>query len=277
MNKAVSGDQADFSAAESLLAARRYAEAWPLYEARKAIPGFSCPRPLADYPEWLDEDVGGKRVVVCAEQGFGDQIMFGRYLPLLRARGAEVTVACHPLVARLFSAAGYPICPLFIDRPLPPADFWTVFGSLPHRLGNVAPSQAHYLPIPWRGGEGVGVMTRGNPSHYNDARRSLFGADAERLHRLGRDLSPESTGAGNFLATAKLLASLDLVVTVDTAMAHLAGSMGVPCWVLLPAERLDWRWNDGVRSDWYPEMRLFRQPRDGDWGSALDQVETERI
>jgi ADP-heptose:LPS heptosyltransferase len=118
------------------------------------------------------------------------------------------------------------------------------------------------------------VVTRGNPDHPKDATRSLWGQDAERLLTLGRDLAPPATGARDFYETAQIVAGLDLVVTVDTSVAHLAGAMGKECWVLLPRLAMDWRWNDGERSDWYPKMRLWRQPPEGGWGSVLDEVET---
>lgn len=226
--------------------------------------------PVTRAPMWRGEDVAGKRVVVCPEQGWGDQIMWGRYLPLLRETGAEVVVVCHPKLARLFERLGFWTRPAMLDRPIPEGDYWTLFGALPRLLGGIPP--AEYLNIPLGRGGGVGVVPTGNPAHFNDANRSLPPIEAERLLTLGKDLRPEATGLYDFSDTADLIADLDLIVTVDTAMAHLAGSMGKSCWVLLPHANMDRRWGDGDRSPWYPSMRLFRQPEGDAWGAVLGQV-----
>jgi ADP-heptose:LPS heptosyltransferase len=119
------------------------------------------------------------------------------------------------------------------------------------------------------------VVTRGSPVHVNDAQRSLPPAFASRLLRLGRSLEPEATGFRNFRQTAELVAGLDLVITVDSAVAHLAGAMHKPVWVLLPAHNTDWRWlKDRSDSPWYPTMRLFRQPRPDDWESVFSELES---
>jgi len=256
-----------------LLAAGCYADGWPLYEARRQFMTPPPPTPIAAQPEWTGEPLQGRRIVVCAEQGWGDQLMFGRYLAQLRDQGAEVVVACHPFViGRFFASLGYVVSPFFVDRPVYGGDYWTLIGSLPLRLGAGAPALPAYRPIDVPREGGVGIVTRGSPTHWNDANRSLPPAVAEQLLALGQDLSPEATGAHDLLHTAELMARLDLIITVDTAAAHLAGSIGKDCWVLLPYSGLDWRWGDGVRSDWYPGMRLFRQPAPGDWDAVLDAV-----
>ncbi len=265
-------DSADDRRALSLclLAQRRYAEAWPHYEARRSLPDL--PEPVLPFPEWRDEPPAGRRLLVMREQGFGDQLMFGRYLARLQAQGAEVVVGCSPALDRLFARCGFETRS---DNPAQAgADHWVLFNSLPFRMRAADPGPAVYLPPPTsrssRGG--VGVACSGNPSHRNDAHRSLDDGQAQALRTLGRDLSPAATGARDFLDTAEIVAGLELVITVDTAIAHLAGSLGVETWVLLPAIGLDWRWNDGLRSDWYPTARLFRQPTAGDWASVLTQV-----
>jgi hypothetical protein len=262
--------------AMTLLAQRRYAEAWPHYEARREVLGLLPP--AAGYPEWQGEPLAGRRIVVLAEQGFGDQLMFARYLPLLRARGGEVEVACDPRrLARLFEAAGYATQPYVApDQPLRAADYWIHACSLPLRLGVAAPPAAEWLRMGGSQdvgmGAGTGVVAHGNPEHQNDANRSLPPDLAAELTALGRDLAPAATGARDFLETAQIVAGLERVIAVDTAVAHLAAALGKPCWVLLPRIGLDWRWNDGARSDWYPQARLFRQPTPGDWGGVLADV-----
>jgi hypothetical protein len=128
--------------------------------------------------------------------------------------------------------------------------------------------------MPLSVGDGVGVVPVGSPTHANDRNRSLPPDAAARLLRLGRDLRPEATGARDFLETAEIVARLDLVITVDTAVAHLAGAIGKPCVVLL-ADPGEWRWGSGERSPWYPEFTLFRQPEPGNWAVVLDRLERE--
>ena len=258
--------------ATCLLGQRRYAEAGPLYEMRRAVLGH--PDPVAGYPEWRGEPLAGRKIVVVPEQGFGDQIMFGRCLPLLRAAGAEVVFACNPRhVARLFERAGFATWPYMRpDQALPTADYWVFVNSLPWRLGLDQPAPAEFLGDWPGGGGGIGVNTNGNPAQQNDRNRSMTPEAGAQLRTLGRDLSPLTTGALDFLETAEIIVGLDLVITVDTSVAHLAASMGKPCWVLLTARGMCWRYNDGVKSDWYPKARLFRQSTAGDWSGVLDRV-----
>jgi hypothetical protein len=256
-------------AAFKLLAEGRFAEGWPLYEARPpAPPAIKSP------PEWLGGDVSGLRIAVCPEQGFGDQLMFARYLRPLQARGAEVCVAVGAAnLVRIFEAAGFPTAQIYAGGTLRDVDGWAYFGSLPLKLGLSEPPPARWLPWPLKTGGGVGVVTSGSPTHANDANRSLPPAAAARLLQMGRDLSPGATGALSFADTAAIMADLDLVISVDTSVVHLAGAMGKPCWVLLPHTGLDWRWADGIRSPWYPDFRLFRQTAPGDWCGVLRAVE----
>jgi hypothetical protein len=258
------------------LSLRRYAEAWPLYEWRGLV--SPTPPPATDLPEWREGDPAGRRIVCVAEQGLGDQLMFGRYLAILRERGAEPVVACDPqTIARVFECGGFETTPYLRAGAALAArtgEAWVFLNSLPARLGLSAPPAPAYLAgaVAMTSGGGIGVMTAGNPAHYNDANRSLPPDAATALRMLGRDLAPAATGARDLLETAEIVAGLDLVVTVDTAIAHLAGAMGKPCWVLLPWLGLDWRWNDGQRSDWYPQARLFRCGPARAWTAAVAQA-----
>src|SRR5262249_54819307 len=121
----------------------------------------------------------------------------------------------------------------------------------------------------------LGVMARGNPAHDNDHRRSLTPKACEGLMSLpgAVSLAPQDTGARDFWDTAAVIMGLDLVISVDTALAHLAGALGKPCWLLLPAVGCDWRWGtEGSATPWYPSLRLFRQRTPGDWGGVVVDV-----
>jgi len=274
---------------QALLAAGRYAEGWPLLEGRDRLsPGLIPPGPRS-YPEWRGEPLQGRSVLVWVEQGFGDQIMLVRFVQVLKERGAgKVTLACRPQNAAVLATApgvdealAIPInAQVAVDRH----DLWTRYFSLPLHLGITLENlpNAPYLSAPpdrvgrWAGYRGVGFAWRSSPTGLNAAQKSIPDALAHRILDLGAiSLHPEDTGAGDFADTAAIINGLDVVVTVDTAVAHLAGALGKPTFILL-TEPADWRWMT-VREDspWYPTARLIRQQRPGDWGSVIDRVVAE--
>jgi len=278
-----------------------YAKGLADYEWRWKRRGMVRPRLVL--PAWTGEDPKGRRLLVWAEQGHGDTLHFIRFIPRLTARGAEVTLAApRRLVPLLASFAGVEtVVP--IEDPLPAADLQAPLMSLPHLLGlgeAMAAPVAPYLAPPRRSapiaGDGrplIGLTWAGSPVNLSNATRSLS------LDRLGPLLAPEGlrfvslqfgVGAadvaaaglegrletledlGDFATTAALVASLDLVVTVDTAMAHLAGAMGQEAWVML-AHVPDWRWGmSGETTPWYPSLRLFRQESPGDWDGVVRRI-----
>jgi hypothetical protein len=146
--------------------------------------------------------------------------------------------------------------------------------SLPHRLGPGPIPPPVRLGVPLGAGGGVGIVAAGSATHPNDRNRSLDPASAARLRALGRDLAPEATGAKDFRETAGIVAGLDLVITVDTSVAHLAACLGKPTWILLPHLGLDWRWGREARA-WHPSARFYRQPAQAGWGVVLDRVERD--
>jgi hypothetical protein len=248
-----------------LLARGDYAAGWPLYENRFRLGGARAP--TLSFPPWRGEPVDS--LLVLPEQGFGDQIMFARYIPPLLAQGIRVTIVAPPALARLYRPLGAEVLEVDGGTSVPVRDAWCMIGSLPG-LFRTLPTD------PWvkaRGrGAGRGVMLRGSGRYPH---RDLSPDAVAAFQGLGTSLSPDDTGARDFQDTAEIIAGLDLVITVDTAVAHLAGSLGNPTWLLLPTNA-DWRWGrTGPTSAWYPSMRLFRQRVPGDWASVVDEVRTE--
>lgn len=265
-----------------LLGQGRYAEGFELFEARHELPALA--KPALPFPEWGGEPLVGKRLLIWPEQGFGDQIQAARFAPILKARGAQVTLVCAPALHRLF-AGSFDVEVIAaqgaIDFPDP--DYWVMSGSLAWRLGVTPQSvpNAPYLKAPKSApdaGARIGLMSRGNPAHENDHNRSLPPRAAERLRSLAPDaldLDPATTGADDFADTAAILDGLDLVISVDTAVAHLAGAMGKACWVLLPAQETDWRWlRERTDSPWYPSLTLFRQRPGESWEEVIARIAT---
>lgn len=290
-----------------LLATGEMAEGWRKYEWRWKVKNLQSPRDFSQ-PQWDGTDLAGGTILLHAEQGFGDTIQFIRYAPLVAARGGRVIVECQGELVRLLRAS---LCVEQIivgGDPLPPFDVHCPIASLPGAFGtdlSSIPTAAAYLTAPrdaaqiWKGklaGEAralkVGLAWAGRPTHRNDRHRSialsqlapLAGVNGVRFYSLQKGEAARQTPPAemrwidltgelyDFADTAALVANLDLVITVDTSVAHLAGALGKPTWVLLP-HIPDWRWlRDRQDSPWYPTMRLFRQEQAADWRQPLAEM-----
>ncbi|HEY3948742.1 tetratricopeptide repeat protein [Phenylobacterium sp.] len=265
--------QAAVDLAFVLLAQGRYPEGWSFYESRarraKMAKRFGT-------PEWQGEPLAGKRLLIWREEGFGDQMMMARFLPQLAA-DSVVYVGAGAL-QRLFAPFGMDYAVYDAgEAPRPEHDVWMLSMSLPHRVGMTAEglSGTPYLfAEPRRSAGRIGVVTQGQAANRNNAFRSLPGAAAARLMALpgAIGLDPAETGARDFRDTAEIIMGLDLVITVDTSVAHLAGALGRPVWVMLAAHALDWHWPRAGRSAWYDSARLFCQETPGDWDGVVERV-----
>jgi tetratricopeptide (TPR) repeat protein len=267
---------ARYDLALALLAQGRFDEGFSHYSARYELPG-ARPRPDLPFPAWTGQSLEGKSLVVFPEQGFGDQIQMARFAPVLAGLGADVTWLCEPALAPLFQGLGVRALAAAGKVEFPDPDYWCQVMDLPGLLrvsSDRIPGAPYLSATPKPLGSKVGLVRRGKPSHANEAVRSL--PDDLVLPFEALNLAPESTGARSFQETAEIIAGLNLVISVDTAIAHLAGALGKPCFLLLAAQGVDWRWKrSGSTSPWYPTMRLYRQPAPGDWATVVAQVQKD--
>jgi tetratricopeptide (TPR) repeat protein len=298
--------------AESLLVRGEFAEGWREYEWRFRVPGAAPPLPAGDRPQWDGTALGEQTLLLVADQGFGDTLQFARYISWVCGGCSDVVVAAdpglHPLLRQLSKSArlvdrwdrcppSAPYCPLSGLPRLHGTTLETIPNRIPYLQADprrVAQWRVRLDALTPAGARRVGIVWAGRSTHNNDLNRSAslaaFGALAE-LDNLG--LVSLQKGAGqagissyfgraplvnlgaaiaDFADTAAVIETLDLVVTVDTVVAHLAGAMGKPVWIMLPYAP-DWRWLlDRDDSPWYPTARLFRQPRPRDWDTVARRI-----
>jgi tetratricopeptide (TPR) repeat protein len=278
------------------LMAGDFARGWPLYEARLAFQGG--PSPAGQ--RWRGEPLSGERVLLTPEQGFGDVIQFARFADRVGARGGVPVLAVPEALAALIDAQGWDVETAPAEAP-PETPYWCPLMSLGAvlDLGPADIGGAPYVAAPASAGTPggktrVGFVWAGNPNHRRDRDRSLRladlapvlavpGIDAVNLQvglragdseELARhpELFAETPGLGDFADTANQLAGLDLLISADTAVLHLAGAMGRPAWGLIPFVP-DWRWGKtGASTDWYDSLRLYRQGTAGDWAAVIGRV-----
>jgi tetratricopeptide (TPR) repeat protein len=295
--------------ANLLLLEGKFEEGWNEYEWRWSLAG--CPDRLeTGRPLWDGSDLAGKTILLYTEQGMGDAIQFLRYAPMVAERNGIVIVQCQRELASLAASVrgvtavvprGDPVLPFDVQCPIMslPRIFGTTLDSIPSIVPYLHPRAAvvkrwQRRMVPYRDSLRVGLVWSGSPTHANDRQRSLHLSAFEPLSDLSdvRLFSLQKGDAGkqaalpiagmslvnwtddlvDFEETAGFIRTMDLVITVDTAVAHLAGAIGKATWLLLPFAP-DWRWllNEKV-SRWYPTMRLYRQATPGSWGPVVSEV-----
>lgn len=295
------------NAGMALIALGQEREGWALFESRFNLPNFHARNALPGGDAgkmWDGSDMAGKTLLVFNEQGCGDFIQMLRYARDLADRGWRVVYRVQSSLMRLVRANCGPNQTVISDtQRLPEYDACVPVMSLPHWLG---PSRVRgpYLRLPpdddqrlgrrarWQALR-VGFVWAGNPNHGNDKKRSMPfdamrplldvpGIDPIALQQGGRahDWPAEDMGGagpffGDFYETARYVSGLDLVITVDTSVGHIAGALGIETWLLLPFVP-DFRWGlEGDRTPLYPTMRLFRQPARFDWESVIAAAREE--
>jgi tetratricopeptide (TPR) repeat protein len=298
--------------AQNLLAMGDFDPGWMEYEWRNMTEAGKATMPAMTSAHWNGMKIPNGRLLLVGDQGYGDTIQFARYIPMAAERCQEVIVGCSaemgPLLANIPGVKQY--CHRWTDVPGHAAH--CRLSSLPYLFRtqlDTIPAQIPYLKADpariehWRdrlahtlpsGVKRVGLAWTGRPTHPNDRRRSLPLAQLASLADAGpaafvslqkpmpardletvarfpgmTDLSDELTDFGE---TAALMENLDLVITVDTSMGHLAGALGKPAWILIP-KAADWRWMlDREDSPWYPSLRLFRQQKPGAWDEPMGKL-----
>jgi Flp pilus assembly protein TadD len=294
------------------LASGDFARGWPEYEWRFKMKGRKAP--TAPCERWDGSPLNGRTLLLRAEQGLGDLVQFMRYAALIpRGKGGKVILECPEGLMDLAQTCPGIDQRCVRGQALPPCDLYcailTVPGLMKTTLETV-PADIPYISVDparieyWEKeldsipGRRVGISWQGSLEHRGDRLRSIplarFAALAkvrgltlcsiqkghgseQLIDGSAAELKVQDWGsrtAASFADTAALMHALDLVLTVDTAVAHVAGALGIPVWVMLPCAS-DWRWlHEREDSPWYPTMRLFRQPRPGDWDSVFSRIVT---
>lgn len=299
--------EAAWERAITLLMAGELQEGFAGYESRWDIPGVTKPELSGQL--WNGENIAHKRLLVYAEQGLGDTLHFIRYAQLLQQRKVEVHAYVQPELVSLLKNSPFLAGVHPYGDTLPRCDVQAPLLSLPHLMGMTAAPfwpEKPYITLPESNKDApdflmrpgnlfkIGLVWAGNPSHPNDKQRSVglrpflkllavpgtafFSLQVGerrndiKIHGAEGLIDDLADSLSSFSETAQVLAGLDLVITVDTAVAHLAGAMGRPVWTVL-SKMVDWRWgNKETVTPWYPSMRLFRQTVFGEWNDVFEEM-----
>lgn len=300
---------ARFNLAVALLLAGDYGQGWSAYESRWNYEHLAGTLPNYSQPRWTGQDIQDKTVLILGEQGHGDNLQFVRFVGDIKSRGAQTILAVNSSLKPLFASSGISniVCP---GDPLPEFDYWIPIMSIPSVIGstlqNLAP--VHYyltadagLQKQWQQRLGpktrlrVGFCWSGRRDTWINRHKGMpFDVMLDLIRKnptyewvnLQCDCTVEEEAAliaagvtaypgaiQTFADSASLIMHMDVVLAVDTAVAHLAGALGRPVWVMLSQYALDWRWLlNRDDSPWYSTARLFRQPTMGDWSSVTEKI-----
>ena len=300
---------AQFNLAVAYLLAGDYTRGWPQYETRWNYEHLAGTLPKFDQPRWTGQDIRDRTVLVIGEQGHGDNLQFVRFLSDIKARGARPVLVTDSALIPLFAGSGVDNTVAF-GEPLPAFDYWTPIMSIPGLVGSTAENLArvqYYLTADaalqrswqqilgpktrlrvgfcWSGRRDTWInrhkampfatmleLIRQNPGYeWINLQVDCTAEEEAQLVSAGVQAYPGSIRT--FADSAALIMHMDVVLAVDTAVAHLAGALGRPTWVMLSQFALDWRWLlDRDSSPWYSTATLFRQPAMGDWRSVTDKI-----
>jgi tetratricopeptide (TPR) repeat protein len=293
-----------------LLLTSDYNKGWREHEWRWEAMEIPAPGRKFHQPQWDGSPLTGRTILLIAEQGFGDTIQFIRYVPLLAKADCKIIVKCQKELLQLLSDLTEIDYLVKLGDPTPDFDVYAHLMSLPYILRTsleTIPNDCPYLSSPslsayireqiWLTDtyKNIGIVWAGNPAHKNDRNRSVKLEMFRPLLRIPgvnllslqigervidlemnqdmREITDTSPYITSFYDTASIIKHLDMIISVDTSVVHLAGALGIPTWVLLPYVP-DWRWLLGREdSPWYPSVRLFRQPSRGDWKSVFELVD----
>jgi len=301
----------EFNLAVAYLLNGDYARGWPLYESRWRFEHLAGTKPTLSEPEWTGQDLRDKTLLIMGEQGLGDQIQFIRFTANLHSTGVKIKLLLNPSIKPLFPQPAGTIVGVYEPgEALGEFDYWIAMMDIPKVIGMTLGNIAHQLQYiaadpaktqTWADRLGaknrmrIGVCWSGRKDSWIHRHKSMPVEKMANLIRrnpehqwinLQMDATDEETAvitaAGaecfpgtirDFSDTAGLMHHLDLVISVDTANAHMAGALGRPVWIPLNAYGNCWRWlTRREDSPWYPSARLFRQPQMGDWDSVIDKM-----
>lgn len=298
-----------FNLAVAYLLAGDYERGWAQYEHRWNFEHLANALPCFEQPRWSGQDIQGKTVLIVGEQGHGDNIQFVRFVGDVAARGAKVVLVVDPALIPLFKTAGITNIVAF-NEPLPEFDYWTPIMSIPGIIGSTLQNLAAvpYYLVPdlelqqawliklgpktrmrvgfcWSGRRDTWInrhkgmpfdvmlaMIKQNPN-YEWINLQCDCTEQEQAELVANGVQAYPGSIKNFADTAALMMNIDVILAVDTAVAHLAGALGRPTGVMLSQFALDWRWLlNRDTSPWYSSAQLFRQPTMGDWQSVTEKV-----